>query len=350
MTSKLRDYLWPLISVEENRKRLAFAGVLISAIFATGWTIFTYFDKKETPAASPSVASVPLEEYRQVVEELTVVRVAVKEFYRMADDKKVQGADLEASRRQIQSQYNNLNTRVKELDLKNDEAAAIASKVLTESVEFSCSSALAKGKHLQIVAHQFEASSDFSNCDFDGSAAKIDGLMATATEMSQGGNPLDALVPLGGALHVLQSFYAHSNYIELSESIHPNDYSALIPLRLWTASGKYRLKELRSKGLMSGTVFWSSPKLCPPSSPSHNEVNKDSPQSQSGSRVVRSWGNRTLYSVAGDLAFRESEMFLAAMLDRFPEVAARCHAIVPFVLDTSRSGESKGSPSSISTK
>lgn len=89
---------------------------------------------------------------------------------------------------------------------------------------------LRKALYLQDTYHQFESKVHFDNCDFDDGIAYIDSLLAevdrhvTAALAAQDekdqaaveASVLNAFFALGQALHGVQDFYAHTNYVELS--------------------------------------------------------------------------------------------------------------------------------------
>lgn len=90
---------------------------------------------------------------------------------------------------------------------------------------------LRKALYMQDVVHQFESKAHFDNCDFDGGTAYIVSLLTEADghvqtmSILKGKGDKDGMVEsakkaffsLGQALHAVQDFYAHSNYVELSK-------------------------------------------------------------------------------------------------------------------------------------
>ena len=141
---------------------------------------------------------------------------------------------------------------------------------------------------MQDSYHQFESKAHFDNCDFDQAVAYIDSLLfevdvhVAAAKAAKEKNDkaafnvymLKAFFALGQALHGVQDFYAHTNYVELSvgEVTTETDIGIVSP---WTQSGKNKIKELSAKGLVSGYVFWGVPQKCPQGSLSHADMAKD---------------------------------------------------------------------------
>ncbi|WP_128292228.1 hypothetical protein [Afifella aestuarii] len=118
----------------------------------------------------------------------------------------------------------------------------------------------------------------FDNCDFPGGIQHIaDEWNLIDTVGDKYGDP--ALAAFGALLHTTQDFYAHSNWVEL----HVDD----APIPVWDQT----LATLPAD-IVSGTWALGSPKLCGPNAPSHSQLNKDSPSSTEGSKVVDSGPNK----------------------------------------------------------
>lgn len=186
---------------------------------------------------------------------------------------------------------------------------------------------LRKALYLQDTYHQFESKAHFDNCDFDASIAYIDELYAEtgryadeAAKAKAVGNmdamqkaTLSAFFALGQALHGVQDFYAHTNYVELQ--VGGVKSVTDIPLVLaWRAEGKVRIAELRKAGLISGFVFWGFPQRCPNGTISHGKLAKDAATTTSGKVPIAHLNNLNQYKIA---VFLARETSLQLMTDAF---------------------------------
>jgi hypothetical protein len=151
---------------------------------------------------------------------------------------------------------------------------------------------------------QFESYVHFDNCAFLEGAnhirdewKKID---AENDRLSQ-----EALVAFGRLLHTAQDFYSHSNWIEL--------HLEREPIPLWD----FQIETLPA-GIVSGTWAIGFPKKCGSGAPSHDELNKDKPDSPEGQKVVESGPHQgqTYFMLAWDAALRESRKQLARLVGR----------------------------------
>lgn len=126
-----------------------------------------------------------------------------------------------------------------------------------------------------------------------------------------------AFFALGQALHGVQDFYAHSNYVELSkaQAKKTQDIAVVAP---WRKSGKARIKEMGGARLVSSYVFWGLPQQCPKGSITHADLAKDKDSTRSGAVKVPHLQNQSQYQIAAYLARRASEMFLADAFLRWP--------------------------------
>lgn len=190
---------------------------------------------------------------------------------------------------------------------------------------------LRKALYLQDTYHQFESKVHFDNCDFDDGIAYIDSLLAevdrhvTAALAAQDekdqaaveASVLNAFFALGQALHGVQDFYAHTNYVELSvgQVKKSTDIDVVSP---WKQSGKDRIKELISKGLVSGYVFWGFPQMCPKGTPAHADMAKDKATTPSGAVKVPHLENRNRYQIAVQLAREASQDLIDDAFRKWP--------------------------------
>lgn len=151
---------------------------------------------------------------------------------------------------------------------------------------------------------QWESEIHFDNCAFAEGAKHIHDEWAKIESES---NHLsdDALVAFGRLLHTAQDFYAHSNWIEL--------HLDQAPIPLWD----FQVETLPA-GIVSGTWSMGFPKKCGTGAPSHDELNKDKPDSPESKKIVESGPHqgKTYFRLAWDAALRESRKQLARLVGR----------------------------------
>ena len=190
---------------------------------------------------------------------------------------------------------------------------------------------LRKALYLQDTYHQFKSKVHFDNCDFDDSINYINELLsevndhvAAAMAKQEQGNKaategaiLKAFFTLGQALHGVQDFYAHTNYVEMSveQAKKSTDIDIVLP---WKQSGKDRIQELIGKGLVSGYVFWGFPQKCQGSTLSHAEMAKDNATTPSGAVKLPHLKNQNRYQIAIQLARRASQELIDDAFRRWP--------------------------------
>lgn len=204
-------------------------------------------------------------------------------------------------------------------------------KVLEGLVSNPYVAELRKALYVQDIWHQFESKAHFDNCDFDGAtqylAELIDeaGKHADSTQAAKLSNNASAMedaakrafFALGQALHTVQDFYAHTNYVELQapkfEKI--TDMKILAP---WRSAGRDQIEQLRKEGLVSGYVFWGIPQKCPSSTISHHDLAKDSATTKSGMKIVAHLQNFSQYRIAVFLAREASQLLMDDAFKRWP--------------------------------
>ncbi|TKB88261.1 MAG: hypothetical protein E8D43_00105 [Nitrospira sp.] len=190
---------------------------------------------------------------------------------------------------------------------------------------------LRRALYWQDSYHQFESKVHFDNCDFDEAVGYVDSLLAevdrhvveakvahergdqAATETSA----LKAFFALGQALHGVQDFYAHTNYVEMSVD-QARKSTDIVIVSPWTQSGKNRIKELESSGLVSGYVSWGFPKKCPNGTPTHADMAKDKATTPSGAVKVPHLENRSRYQISVQLARGASQELMDYAFRRWP--------------------------------
>jgi hypothetical protein len=141
--------------------------------------------------------------------------------------------------------------------------------------------------------NQFESALHFDNCTFALGAQRIHDLW----QLIESDVEINRYIMFGTLIHTVEDFYAHSNWIEL----HVDDR----PVPVWDLV----VSSLPS-GIVSGTFFLDSPKECGPNAPTHEQLNKDSPDSEEGSKVVPSGPNqgKTLFDLAFAAALEATKL------------------------------------------
>ncbi len=184
----------------------------------------------------------------------------------------------------------------------------------------------------QDTGHQMQSKAHFDNCDFSGAEEYIDQLLSEvgaranfakelqlqASMMAYEAALQKAFFSLGQALHAVQDFYAHSNYVELSEAQY-STWTQVPAISVWTPEGRLRVRELREHGLVSGYVSWGSPKRCAIGSPTHGQLAKDSAKAGSpGALQSPRFPNMTRYAMAVDLAKKDSANLIKYVFEKWP--------------------------------
>lgn len=154
--------------------------------------------------------------------------------------------------------------------------------------------------NLATDGNQFNSAWHFDNCAFGPGVDRIQDLWDLIRSTTIETN---IFADFGTMIHTVEDFYAHSNWIELHTDTNP------IPT--WNL----QLGSLPA-AIVSGTFLLDSPKLCGPNAPTHAELNKDSPTSTEGAKVVQSGPNsgKSLF----DLAYATA---LQATRDQFAELS-----------------------------
>jgi hypothetical protein len=203
-----------------------------------------------------------------------------------------------------------------------------AMKSLTNNV---FAAELRRALFYQDSVHQFESKAHFDNCDFDAATAYIDSLLDEADAHVKAANAArskndraemqvaskKAFFAIGQALHAVQDFYSHTDYIERSVAAVKSAIDIPV-VATWTEKGKALLKKLRQEGLVSGFVFWGFPQRCAAGTKSHSELAKDSEQSVSGKVRIPHLDNLSQYRLALITARQASTEFLSYAFKRWP--------------------------------
>ena len=145
----------------------------------------------------------------------------------------------------------------------------------------------------QDLVYSNDATAHFDNCTFEESIAYVEKLLNDADGQVKAGKPNDAVTSIGRALHGIQDFYSHSNYVELMAHRHPTDFKAVKIVAVWTVDGQKSIEPLIKEGLVSGR-FPDSPRRCGLTAPNHKDLAKDSRTFNAAARkIVPGWANRT---------------------------------------------------------
>lgn len=210
-------------------------------------------------------------------------------------------------------------------------STAIHEKLLKDLAANPYVAELRKALYQQDILHQFESKAHFDNCDFDSATGYIASLLDevaghvgaaqaaknVADQERLTASARKAFFALGQALHAVQDFYAHTNYVELQapKVKKVTDIDVLAP---WRPRDVERIKELRAGGLFSGAVSWGFPKKCPAGTPSHGDIAKDSDTTKSGKIAVPNLQNMSRFKVAEFLAREASLKFMEDAFKRWP--------------------------------
>lgn len=196
-----------------------------------------------------------------------------------------------------------------------------------EQLARACSWQLAKAQWQQDLVAARESEAHFDNCAFGDALAFISGRLDEADALMGKKEHGKAMFALGQALHAIQDFYSHSNFIEFAVADSPKDSTRARPVSFWTAAGRSELQALAARGLVSGTVSYSKAetKRCRAGSPTHDTLAKDSPTfSKHASEVIPGWSNKTYHVAALDLADATTRQFLTYAFRRWPDLGEAC--------------------------
>lgn len=219
-----------------------------------------------------------------------------------------------------------LHTRIHELSDLVDKEGGLT----------NCSKELNKAAYYQDIAGLFSARAHFDECNFTegmddlnkhwreaGKAVQsvskyeLEGRFDLANEAV-----IDAVIALGRALHAIQDFYAHTNYLEIQRD-KGVAYAQIETLPMWRVAGRDSVNRLvATERLISGTVIYQFfQNQCPAGTPSHDELNKDSEDSAPS---ISRWDGRNLHRAAYDLAITASGEFLSEAFAKWPLLKRYC--------------------------
>lgn len=211
-------------------------------------------------------------------------------------------------------------------------SGSIHKKLLEQLVSNEFIGELRKALYLQDTVLQFESKAHFDNCDFGSAITYIEELLGevdrhvqTADKAGKEGKEADrsgalkkAFFALGQALHGVQDFYSHTDYVE--RSVKAAKKSTDIPvLAPWEQKGKTAILQRYAQGeLVSGHVFWGFPQQCPAGTISHADLAKDGPDSKSGKLKIPHLDNRSQHQIAVQLAREASQQLIDYAFSRWP--------------------------------
>jgi hypothetical protein len=222
-----------------------------------------------------------------------------------------------------------------------------------------CSNELNHAIYRQDILNFMESKAHFDNCAFDESGVYIEALVKEAFNhlalaRAQGGDEKlssessNAMRALGQALHGIQDFYAHSNYVELAQLRNPasQDQTDIPVLEVWTPAGRAELKRLVDSGLVSGSVWYSfPPHQCRAGGPTHSELAKDSPSHHPAGKKDSIYKNKLTnkpisnHIVALNLASNATRQFLFWAGQQSPKMQTICGATLKYVVQADRRSE-----------
>jgi hypothetical protein len=200
-----------------------------------------------------------------------------------------------------------------------------------------CSEWLMAAQWRQDIIRQNVNEAHFDNCAFQAGAAYVSSQLEEATRSAsalsrsrtaaeRGDHLADGLLAMGRALHAIQDFYAHSNFVELVDASEPTDRSLAAVSRpsVWTPEGTRTILDLaKAQRLYSGA--WPLGKYSCPSKtlPTHGQLSKDSSKTERGKQKPHhaAWGP-DLHEVALAFARLSSADFLKTAMPK--ELADPC--------------------------
>lgn len=199
-----------------------------------------------------------------------------------------------------------------------------------------CTEVVDRAHWSQDLFHQGDSAAHFDNCAFAEGAAfvaaqveilRTRGALADKDEKARA----EALAAMGRALHAIQDFYSHSNYLERLDRSQPAGKPvALVVLPFWTEAGLAELTKQAQAGLASGTWLLGEPKRCQPRQGnrpalSHGELAKDNLGTKAGKSPLthgKEWKLAKGFNGAFALARMATEQFIKDVVP--PQLVNAC--------------------------
>jgi hypothetical protein len=197
----------------------------------------------------------------------------------------------------------------------------------------ACTEVLSRAQWRQDILLATVPKAHFDNCQFEATTAYVQQELDQALVAAGKHEREEVLSAMGRALHAIQDFYSHSDYVERAAAKYPS-LGEIPLLKIWTPDGQKDLIGQVRGGLISGHVWWEPGNICAVPIKSHSELNKDTPGSLSGKEIIPKWG-LSRFQAALDLAQRASLEF---MRDTFAKsqmegVAGQCQSIIGYLLE-----------------
>lgn len=206
----------------------------------------------------------------------------------------------------------------------------------------ACANTLSRAALAQDLWNAGASAAHFDNCAFEEGLSYIRDRQkaaavhfATAQQLvSASGQVNDAVTVsvasgmfrLGQALHAVQDFYSHSDYVELLERSGV-DIDGAKPLSFFDGASDETIRRLVSdQALVSGTWWIGRPKRCSAGAQAHHDLAKDHADSGKGSVVTR-WG-KTHHFMALRLARQSTERFLDDAVKSWPVLEKVCGELI----------------------
>ncbi len=196
-----------------------------------------------------------------------------------------------------------------------------------EGMAKECTTALVRAQWELDLLHQFNSAAHFDNCNFAGGVRFVRQRLDRAEAASRAGEVLGAMRYLGHAVHAIQDFYSHSDYVERMHEKHESFEDVPI-VAFWNEDGEQELNALVAAGLVTGRFVLTGNRLvgqdfCPADAPGHGTLAKDSNKPPAGSKLTK-WEARTQHEAALELADRATRAFLRNAIRRLPAVGETC--------------------------
>jgi len=203
---------------------------------------------------------------------------------------------------------------------KHEEAI----KEAVPNVTGTCSDNLINAQTNQDVLHPFDATVHFDNCRLQDSVRRI---MAIENDVKEGvkkGEYAMAAFEMGKAMHTIQDFFSHSNFVELAAGRYPKLQDVPVP-QLWTADGLASMEKAWAHPLKSGRVWYEKGDNCSGTDETHSVLNKDK-ESGKGKQTIAAW-NVTYHQAALELAKKATAGYIAYLNERYPNLLAGCNSL-----------------------
>jgi hypothetical protein len=167
-------------------------------------------------------------------------------------------------------------------------SADLASAIDGNALATECANHLARAQWRQDIVEVANPAAHFDNCQIEASVTYLRAAYARAESAARAGDTATALGELGRVLHSVLDFYAHTDFVERAAAKWPSENQVVRPA-LWALAAD-PLAEWQNPALRSGTVSWEPGNRCHEPSLSHEDLNKDKPDSKRGREVIAAWG------------------------------------------------------------